>query len=73
LDECIWEEPLPAWRDVAQSKLRWSDGPRVLWSLFRIRWKYAHGKFELQDLKAEEKDKAPTRTPYGVTTNKGRR
>jgi prepilin-type processing-associated H-X9-DG protein len=36
----IYEYPLNEWRDVAGSKLRWSDQVRALWELTQIAWEY---------------------------------
>jgi len=38
--QCVYERPLPAWRDVAGSKIRLVDWLTAVWELVRIGWRY---------------------------------
>jgi len=37
---CVYEKPLPVWRDVAGSKLRLRDWVKAIGELARIAWRY---------------------------------
>jgi dolichyl-phosphate beta-glucosyltransferase len=37
---CVFERPLPAWRDIAGSKIRFVDWVKAVWELVRIGWRY---------------------------------
>lgn len=38
--DCVYERPLPAWRDVAGSKIRLVDWITAVWELVQIGWRY---------------------------------
>jgi len=38
--QCVYERPLPAWRDVAGSKIRFLDWGKAIGELLRIGWRY---------------------------------
>jgi len=37
---CVYEHPLPVWKDVAGSKIRLLDWVKAAWELVRIGWRY---------------------------------